>query len=66
MMMKALLVISDKGLKAKAFGDPAVHGPAKRQHLTRRWLDGGNTGLFGIILLFSQRVVGCVGRELRR
>lgn len=65
-MMKALLVIKDKGLKANAFGDPAVHGPAKRQHLTRHWLGCDTTGLFSIILLFSQHVVGCVGRELRR
>ena len=28
MMTPALLVIRDKGLKAKAFGDPAVQGPS--------------------------------------
>ena len=66
MMMNALLVISDNGLKANAFGDPAVHGPVRRQHLTIPCLDGGNTGLFGLVLLFGQHVVGCVGRELRR
>ncbi len=59
-----LLLMSGKGGKASAFGDPAVHGPkVPVVRLASTDAVVGLTGLVVYVLGLSFSVVCCVGRQ---
>lgn len=65
-MLAELLVINGNGLNARAFGEPAVHGPSDCQ--SECLMNGGSllTSLESVVLKLCRSVVGSIGCQLRR